>query len=644
MAASCVAPAGVLWHVGNAIASEGELRNEHVECAVKELFKTIGLVSLVALPLLVIYASAEAFLIHTIASVCVLGASFTALKMAATLICPAKKNHWFFGFLVGDKEWCAKMGIKWELGFDVNFDTERFLKDLIEESLKEVLQSIKAIQRKLPREHRLPCSGKLDVHEALLYLEKSRAELMQHGVWDEIKGQRDNLEKYGTLLHRLKAYTEERWGEPSEGIVNLVYSCENTLPLLKARLSPDPRIYSLSIILFQKMLSSDWLFPSNCVSHAIDDKGSIQESMREIDPYENRQQITSYTHTALKPVRYAGRFIATALICGAGAPMGVLYNGCQALRYTLNTAIKKEEEKFENWIKAHAYATAAFNDLTTFLGMVMLLPFIGNGGEVLLPLAFRDTRSALFKAITLKNRFGITGPKGHLLSFDARKDSFPFLGQEAFFGELFDKRSLTLWYALNDIYPALKDKKVFSNHLAAFTNSGNFSPLLTFLSQQQISQEKIKKCQKICEDLIELRGILQDAYSNATSGMSVNIPFHTRTFAFSSEGSPLVIHNEVIESAKKVIVQIEADADTTDDWKQFKTRLFSSGATPQSILQVENLTQEEISASFKKFSLHFHPNKLFHQSDSIKQEGEELFKLLVNLKDMLLKELAKKTA
>jgi len=471
-----ISPIGACWHARQAVKTKTKyIRLQHIRCCCLELSKLVVAISSIAgLVIAPLYPAAmKARILASEIAInlglpCLLiGSGLFMYETYLTLFDPGSNSRQLGNF-PNEACWKAKMGLKWELGLECSTaDSIKILNDLLEESAKEMLSIIANLQEKLPQKHLLPIDDKINSHRILQYLEHSREDLIKSGHWQQIREPREKFTLAANRFSALQRYSQNKTFPLSAEEINGAYTAYGSLPCKPKRSSPDLQIHSLTQTLFKRMLESNRFYPSNYkLQPPVEDKGSIQLSMSEVDPFLDRCKITDRKHRYYKPVRYLARAIGSVVILGIGVPLGTIYNGAKTLSHLSAHPFLRSDLRFGNWEKVKRYALATYNDATTALSLSgIVLPF-ANNEKGLVSIATRADRAGLFKTITLKNSFGITGNRGKLLSYSYEEDVAQKRYYDSYFNQLCCNQSLALFYTLQKAYDQLDNEIISLPHFA----------------------------------------------------------------------------------------------------------------------------------------------------------------------------------
>lgn len=219
---------------------------------------------------------------------------------------------------------------------------------------------------------------------------------------------------------------------------------------------------------YLEMLSSSILYPSNQVLRPTKAAGSIKESLDVNSELFNTEALQSNWHDYTKPVRAVARLILGIAIGLFAAPAGVLFHAGATVFYSAMWLKSEGDQVEHNWKKVKDHAGYFFVDLLitlmTLWGVVSikwlnalwaaggkrfvifglvasgLIPlFCAVAPHHVIPYLFLDRgeRAAVYKAVRLKNDFGIVAEDTHgLLPFDPIVDQEKL--KDAGSGSLFD--------------------------------------------------------------------------------------------------------------------------------------------------------------------------------------------------------------
>lgn len=618
-----------------------------------------------------------------------------------------------------DVSWRGKMAFKWELGIKGKGYKEE-LENKIVLFAKDILQTIGKLQRLLPTKHKLPYDLDVQVHRLLRYLEDSRKELDPE-QWDQIRPLRDNLERYNTVMFRLKPYLsidehlktefpkvgllkneiKDTFGKLNlshesqveqafeisryEATNNATFEIATEIELngkreditrtvLKKRPISLLRIHAFTQTLFKKMLSSNFLYPSNVYSQQVDDLGCIQDTMSRIDPYEHRTAVTTWHHRPLKLIRFIARKLANVVILGLGCPLGAIGHGAKSLRYLASYVLGSRDDRFGNWERVQAHARAMFDDMRSIFGIFDLLLKDVNGAVN--AFATRVDRAGMIKAIELKNTFGITRKDGGLLYYSS-DDDIPKEGHfDPYFVGLYCNRSLVFVAKLKLLHESLSKEYQVELEFAfkEFMRCGSVSHFETILATDEgqkgssqlanvnALQQKKRECFQALKDLVEIWHVVINVFQ-VTENEVVSPPDARRTIrpcAFapkleseessSTQNSWWKDHKlerewlSTLETTQKAIRDLSVDKASEEIHDALKQRVMAQDAMPKSILgfdENEEITHKTVAQKFRALAFIFHSDKLSDLPEELKKEKTELFKILSVAKTMLTVNLPK---
>lgn len=623
-----------------------------------------------------------------------------------------------------DISWRGKMACKWELGFEGRGYQEE-LENEIKYCAQGILKTIGKLKELLPHKHKLPYDPEVRVHRLLRYLEDSRKELSPE-LWEQIRPLRDELEHLNTVMLRLKPYLSiaERlkvasgvyefpkvatvrskckdylgqWEFSHESKVEMAFSirrgtkgivvpyndneCEietgnerSTTIGIKKRPLSLLRIHAFTQMLFKKVLSSDFFYPSNVYSQPVDDLGCIQDTLSGFDPYERRSAVTTWHHRPLKPIRFAARLLAKVVILGLGCPLGTIGHGAQSLRYLTNYALGSSDDRFGNWERVQAHARAMFDDLGSIFGIIHLL--MGDVHAAVKALATtRADRAGMIKAILLKNTFGITRKDGGLLYYSSEDDVPEEWHLDPYFVGLYANRSLVFVAKLKAVYGSLSkaNRSELEYAFNEFLRCGSVTHFETILATEEgqnkslqlanvdASQQKKRECLQALNDLVEswhcVIDVLQVTEAKVVSPVEARRTI--RPCAFSPEFETQDTQSSwwqddtltpewlsTLENTQKAIKEIGiTEPSKEEEHVALKQRVMDEHATPKHILgfnEDDVVTRKNVAQKFRALAPIFHSDKLLGLSEELKKEKGELYKILSVAKTMLTVNLPKDT-
>ncbi len=585
--------------------------------------------------------------------------------------------------------WAERMQLKWYLGHEVK-EGDGPAKELLDQvqlkSQHNILRAISELQRLLPRQHQLPLllGDKFSVHKILLYLEESRKELINEQgqeFWDQIRPIRDSLVFYNDMKEGSTFYASKELHRCRPEEIENAFKGNGVIHELSARSLKELGVRSLTQRAYCKMLSSDLLYPSNVKKKRIENKGSIAESMQGIDPF----PITSKgkLHKAGKPIRYVARCIALIANTILLSPIGSLYNGAAIIVFSAAYIVQGKDCRFGNVEKIKAYSSAFFNDLLYFpFGVVhavaqeYILGAIANS-----PSNIR----ALYKAIALKNEFGITGLKGEILSYKYSEDtpSSTYSDVDRYFTEVFYDKSRTL--ALYMSVLCQRDPKVYDILSRSYTNFSHTGKETDFLSEiEDLNQpETYQIIAELLKNLKKIHSIRIAEYNNTNFTkfhMSAiltgnHIPVNTPKLPFCgymfpqrperprpargtsdySSGSSYehvsgknALWANALQGYLKALHELATRANAenksldceNEAYRAIKAKITNNASTLESILDLpaKGYTHEMIKESYKKLSKVVHPDRLARAKapELVIEEAKVLFQVIGTAKDLLL--------
>ncbi len=579
-----------------------------------------------------------------------------------TALAPAYNSRFFE---IGEKEdisWRSKMALKWEFGLEIedSLNPESLLKEVITAHAEKILETLENVRSKLPSDHAIPYNSDINVYQILQFLEQAREDLTPK-EWQEIHPLRDDLARYNTVMVRLQTYLDsDTWVQSpffkTPFPIQIPPIQEGGMNTKRARIPRPLHIHSLTQEIFKKILTINWLYPSNSEFKEVKDMGSITHSMEDIDPYEERaSQIGQH---AKSKARFAAQVLTSVAIIAVGAPLGTIYHTVKSLQYGLKYAIANPETKFGNWERIKAHAKAAFDDISSIWGLFLLtIPTDTTG---LKAIATRADRFGLFQSITLREKFGITGPGGALLSYNYESDILSPSDQQknSYFSLLHKRKSSALFYKLSAIYQGLnQDKKNQMDALfKVFIEEGTYDSFPSFLKRNGISTEKIEECTFLFETLMDLYQIIEKEFRVRESILGegflkrcmegMPLPSFTPTYypySFTSFAPPTPTNDsnsskthysgsdpwmQTMFKTSLYLTQLDTENIDHPDYNRFKDNVMNLRDSKVLLGLPKNPTKKDILIAYKKWSLILHPDKLSHFGLKVQEEASELFKIL----------------
>lgn len=220
---------------------------------------------------------------------------------------------------------------------------------------------------------------------------------------------------------------------------------------------------------YYHLLSYNLFYPSEKELRPIEAKGSIKKSIRNNNELFNGKDINSRIHTAGKPFRAVARAISLFAISTFIAPLGVLWNGVQVIKYVVKYYREHDSTFYRNeygqkikeyipaffadlfctalaWGAVYCYSKKPWQDLTAkqvfspfakdrnpikdkqLQGLLAPSILFFSGGAlpkqaIVYTVLDEDKKAAVFKAMSLRNDFGIVTSTKDFLPYDLEDDN-----------------------------------------------------------------------------------------------------------------------------------------------------------------------------------------------------------------------------
>lgn len=413
-------------------------------------------------------------------------------------------------------------------------------------------------------------------------------------------------------------------------------------------------IRSFSEIGLCKVLSSDWLYPSNVQLKPIEAKGSIQESIGNNIEIFNSKEITSHWHYYGKPFRCVARSICFLAGGSIFAPIGVVYHGFFAVKESVVYLRATQAESDEIWKKVNDHVFFFFIDLkstcfsflylfflvktgkypTGHLDLVNILGCVGGslylsmlGADpklIVRDIADEYDRASLYKTISLRNDFGITAQDGALLPYNSRWDheTKTLTGH---FAELWRSRAIDLLFAIQDSKPSFREdlseaERIFSTiHLR-----GSFKEI-----KDNTNLKKLSNIVERCLDFgTESKSDLLDRLT-----MTKN-PFKTSFIKDFFTEIPEALWEETLNQRRKDLNYCPERYSASEEYNQLVERI-EGKQKPHEILgfQSEPTTLIELRKKYKDIIL------FLHRVPASEIQVERIFRCVKIAYDMVNKKL-----
>ncbi len=574
-------------------------------------------------------------------------------------------------------------GLRFETGLSIPANRIEEVYETIKTSYRErVIALFKQLKETLPGDVLSSRSDKnLSLRTTLHYIEQSRVEWENGPLKDDIIRLRNELieihKKY-TALVKYRVAEFDTWGQLYLGgnclvndqeAVQDVFAPKSTV---KPNLLKDLGIRSLTEQMFSAILSSDLLLPSKVTSLLkLENKATLQLSIEEVDLFDKRA-LRKEDSILVQVARKTARFFVMAFVFPPTSTIGCLYHGAQLARYTISSAMSNEEAKHtqSQYIKAHAFAF--FQDLIglSHLPALVLFELFESDPIELLKDAFLE-QTALTTSFLLKKHFGAVDKSGWLLSYNHYEDNYKcsdikvllktersaaktFVWFKAYQNPLFlqmrAQKATELFSFIKQTSKNLDQRKtlLLSNAFYAFVENENSDELLAFFRSEGLTQDNAAGLQKMCEELLELRDILQEnakltktfpnyanlskswfkvypyafkGFDNPSANSSYENPFSNR------QNDPFAIElNTIRQQIREFNLGPASNEDET--YRTFLEKVLSdspcSAADLLGIRSDQPLTSQLIDKRYRSLALKVHPDKV----PARKLEATELFKLL----------------
>ncbi len=249
-----------------------------------------------------------------------------------------------------------------------------------------------------------------------LYSLLNPPQIIKNPTLEKILMLRDKLCLYDNILNELPFQeVSNTKGYYSKDIMTSkmrsAFSGNNKFALIQNRPLNEAKIYSFSQQCFMKMLSTNWLYPIKVDLETIEDKGSLNRTLK---GKAIRSKFTLTIKKVPKLIRYAFKMGAHFAIALTAAPLGVLYNALKTVFYTATYFFQQEGRKASHLDIIIAYSKATFYDLY-YIPMGFVHGICQNKWHLIAP---EEIRKGIAKSFRVR-KLGFTGPKGRLLSFNS---------------------------------------------------------------------------------------------------------------------------------------------------------------------------------------------------------------------------------
>ena len=249
-----------------------------------------------------------------------------------------------------------------------------------------------------------------------------------------------------------------------------------------------------------KVLSSDLFYPSNVQLRPIKAENYIGESIGIHNELFDCEDITSNWHYYGKPLRGVARSISFIAIGIIVSPLGMVYHGFFTVKESITWLIASENEAKYKWEKARDHAKCFFTDFVfgTFYFGLLAIPRLASvnafndgsvlsildtfGNKILFPsmqllsmmagifpkkivpfIAYPENQAPLYKAISLRNDFGITTQDGSVLPYNNTFDK-EAADHSGHLGILIRAQALDMLFMINEMQYILPIDSQLESH------------------------------------------------------------------------------------------------------------------------------------------------------------------------------------
>lgn len=465
-------------------------------------------------------------------------------------------------------------------------------------------------------------------------------------------------------------------------------------------------IQSLAQKAYLHGLSSPLLYTSNCKEKPVQNlRPSIYETFQaeHLDiKLDEQMPNDSAWHKYGKPVRFLARIIYAKVVSLIIAPIGVVYHGIYAIGYTVKWISNHSKEEKE---KALQHAFSLMEDLGIavlgYMGTAVLvvMPYKEVIQDVInltdlralgLPLAliginmdsftygvspqntctlfFNDKMRVLyFKAVTLKNEFGLVNSQGGILSCNEKDDES--VNGQGLLWEMWITECLNLL----DLIRELKEKNpTLAENIATYPCDGNkianalrgakeFNHFTDLISRFEKVQKSIESWKSF---LLKCLNERHNAYIKQvfTIGKPTVVKITLNEFPFDLEYCNIYLERSSQKYANlpslskwdEVIYKYQQEIQTFKnltieeldpvskrehyhrEYMRFKTLVLKADQDPFKFLALDgqSATKEEVEKAYKKLTLVLHPDK--HLDEEIKKQMKILFQCLSEVLKQIL--------
>jgi hypothetical protein len=563
-----------------------------------------------------------------------------------------------------------ELGMKQELAHEQAERQPNLLATIANQRADNLLNIITQIQTKMPENCRLPYQAyprEKEFRDAFAYY---RSEIKDP---EKGKGLQEDFQKLYQAcrdLEMVQTYEGPRKGRNPKGFrsgedeLKLAFSGgpENNFELNYTPIK-ELRVDAISLILFKKMVTSDWFYPSNCKLQKIEDQGSIFVSLNSTNFAIDREKIQTWSHVFKKPLRATARFIALNTIAFVGAPMGTVYHLGRVLLQTAKY-FKGGVNKDDHLEKLKSHAWAMFSDFTTPL-MHSIGFYTGDSYNVETWVkigCYTNEQAPLYKAIALRNNFGFVSPNGDLLSYHERLDRVQKDSGDLFLiGKWVDAWKGVI-LALVDLketaseYNEPFNYQEFLNALKGPKNDlvkkiENTIPEETMVNDLKRDQW-IEHIYELYESANDLKSTLQDSdsilFSTPNNRFSRKYPpipfpftpeFLDRIFNNTDQVNTELVEDILWQQSCKIALKNNPTKEVFPEFHRLKELLLTKEPTAYEVLGFEkNEKPSEISINhkFRMLTLKFHPDKV---DSKLAEDCKKLFYLIAEAKKFALSKL-----
>ena len=390
---------------------------------------------------------------------------------------------------------------------------------------------------------------------------------------------------------------------------------------------------------YEKIHESDILYPSNYTSHKVENRGSIEESIRKTDLLKTRP-IDSTWHEKMKPVRWLARVVAIAALPVLLAPVGIVYNTGGLLVDLSAAVVSRHSQQYRESAKGRVWAIVT--DVTVILAITFVaFPYIMKPvntahavqafqAKFLAPIAlscmtlptaasflfcYRSERAAWMKSLTLKNDWGISGKSGELLHANHIRDvERPQNMDTGHFGKLHFDLCMDILVQIHTLQKMLPVHCQLRQHVPNFyTISRDLQVLMQHIQNPDVKsalQSRLDLLQITFEQKDRISAFLKECYeAQAVGDVKYKIPFGVK-----EEFIPVYFDRnaEIDESQSASTPEEKYDV----RWRMLKIQykdVFAAHPQWQNAWDVleckQDAIEEDIKVAWRKRGLVLHPDK-----------------------------------